>query len=339
MKSCLRILLALLSLSGLVCAQSSLPTATPTPRKQSPVDQNKFAIIIKGASGEASYAKQFDDWTRQLENILSVRFGFPEKQLLLLTETPKSAAELPATAQQVRLTFGSLKSSLASQNILFVFFIGHGSFDGKEAKFNLVGPDLSSTEYSNLLASLPTKRIVIFNLSSASGEFIKSISAKGRVVVTATRNGQEQNATHYPEFLLKALDAEDVDTDQDGHVSILEAFNYANRLTAEFFTRAGRLASEHALIDDNGDGVGREKADASEGLLARATYLDSLNVEEAAANAATAKMLRERTRLEGEIEELISKKSSLPEADYEATLEKLFIELAKINRSIKQAGS
>ena len=194
---------------------------------------------------------------------------------------------------------------------------------------------MSAVEYGNLLSSLPTKRIVVFNLSSASGEFIKALSAKGRVIVTATRNGQEQNATHYPEFLLRALDAEDVDTDQDGHISVLEAFNYANRLTAEFFTRAGRLASEHALIDDNGDGVGRDKADAGEGLLARATYLDSLNFEEAAATAATAKLLRERTRLEGEIQELIAKKSSLPEAEYETLLEKLFVELAKVNRSIK----
>lgn len=339
MKLCAGTLWVLLFLCGTLCAQSTAPSARPTPRKKSPIDQNKFALIIKGASGEASYAKQFDDWTTQLKKVLSERFGFPEKQLILLTETPKSSAELPATAQQVRLTFGSLKSSLASDNVLFVFFIGHGSFDGKEAKFNLVGPDLSALEYSNLLATLPTKRIVIFNLSSASGEFIKSLSAKGRVIVTATRNGQEQNATHYPEFLLRALDADDVDTDQDGHISILEAFNYANRLTAEFFTRAGRLASEHALLDDNGDGMGREKADGGEGLLARATYLDSLNVEEAAANVATAKMLRERTRLEGEIEELISKKSSLSETEYEANLERLFIELAKLNRSIKQAGS
>jgi hypothetical protein len=93
------------------------------------------------------------------------------------------------------------------------------------------------------------------------------------------------------------------------------------------------------MFDDNGDGVGREKLEAGEGLLARATYLDSLSVDEAAASATTGKLLKERTRLEGEIEQLIARKGIMQEAEYEATLERLFIELAKVNRSIKQSGS
>jgi hypothetical protein len=64
-----------------------------------------------------------------------------------------------------------------------------------------------------------------------------------------------------------------------------------------------------------------------------------LSVEEAAENVAVAKLLRERTRLEGEIEQLIARKANMTEAEYEANLEKLFIELAKVNRSIKQAGT
>src|SRR6185369_8362852 len=220
-----------------------------------------------------------------------------------------------------------------------VFLIGHGSYDGKEAKFNLVGPDLSALEYSSLLSQLPTRRVVLFNMASASGEFVKTLSAKGRVVVTATRSGQETNATRFTGFFINALTAKDSDTDQDGHVSVLEAFVYANRLTAEFYTRAGRLATEHALLEDNGDGVGREKAEGGEGVLARAIYLDSLSVEQAAANATTLKLEKERMRLEGEIEQLIGRKTNMPQGEYEANLEKLFIELAKVNRSIKQSGT
>jgi hypothetical protein len=295
-------------------------------------DPNKFAVIINGAGGEPAYAKQFAEWTVDLSSVLSHRYGFDPKQIKVLSE--KSA-----TAEEVKRTFTSLKSELDANNVLFVFLIGHGSFDGKEAKFNLVGPDLSASDYNQLLTALPTKRIVVFNMSSASGEFVKSLSAKGRIIVTATRNGQETNATRFPGFFIAALNATDGDTDQDGHTSVLEAFVYANRLTEEFYKRAGRLATEHALLDDNGDGVGREKPEAGEGLLARATYLDSLSVGEAAANAATGRLLKERARLEGEIEQHIARKTSMPEAEYEATLERLFIELAKVNRSIKQAGS
>jgi hypothetical protein len=287
-------------------------------------------LIVNGAGGEAVYAKQFEEWTGQLSSVLSSRFGFGTKQLTVLKG---------ATAEDVKRTFTTLKTQLDADNVLFVFLIGHGSFDGKESKFNLVGPDLSASEYNSMLSSLPTRRVVVFNMSSASGEFIKSLSAKGRIVITATKSGQETNATRFTGFLISALNATDADTDQDGHTSVLEAFVYTNRLTADFYKQAGRLATEHAMFDDNGDGVGRENMEGGEGLLARATYLDSLSVDEAAASAATGRLLKERTRLEGEIEQLIARKSSMAETEYETTLERLFIELAKVNRSIKQAGS
>jgi hypothetical protein len=310
--------LLLLFASG-VCAQ-----------KKTAADPNKFGLIVVGPGGEPAYAKQFEQWTTDLQSALSERFGFDAKNLTVLSN---------AKATDVRDAFTQLKSRLEADNVLFVFLIGHGSFDGKESKFNLVGPDLAASEYNTLLSALPTKRVVVLNMASASGEFVKSLSAKGRIVITATKSGQETNATRFAGYFIAALKAPDADTDQDGHISVLEAFVYANRLTADFYTRAGRLATEHALLDDNGDGVGREKAEAGEGLLARATYLDSLSVEDAAATAATGKLLKERTRLEGEIEQLIARKGNMPDAEYEANLERLFIELAKVNRSIKQAGT
>ena len=310
----------------------------PAVTAQRPADPNKFVVIINGAGGEPAYAKQFEEWTAQLSTVLSEKFGFDAKNIRVLSEKGE-AAKARATAEEVKRTFTELKTQLDANNVLFVFLIGHGSYDGKEAKFNLVGPDLSASEYNALLSALPTRRVVVFNMASASGEFIKSLTAKGRVVITATRNGQETNATRFTGFLISALTATDADTDQDGHTSVLEAFVYANRLTEDFYKRAGRLATEHALLDDNGDGVGHEKVEAGEGLLARATYLDSLTVDEAAATAAAGKLLKERTRLEGEIEQLIARKRDMAETEYEATLERLFIQLAKVNRAIKQAGS
>ena len=322
--------IAALILSILVAASIAAQTKS---------DPNKFALIINGAGGEEVYADQFSQWTRELAAVLGNKYGFAPAQLRVLTEKPSTPDGVRSTAEEVRKAFNALKSELKTDNVLYVFMIGHGSFDGKDSKFNLVGPDIPAAEYNAMLNALPTKRVVVLNMASASGEFVKALAAKGRVVITATRNGQETNATRFPGFFIAALNATDADTDQDGHVSILEAFVYANRLTAEFYTRAGRLATEHALIDDNGDGVGRERAENGEGALARGTYLDSLSLEAAAANVATAKLFKERTRLEGEIEQWIGRKTNLSETEYETTLERLFIELAKVNRSIKQAGT
>src|ERR1044071_10053706 len=102
------------------------------------VDPNKYAVIINGPGGEAIYAKQFEEWTGQLRSVLADRYGFDAKHITV----PR------ATAEEVKGVFATLKSQLHANNVLFVFFIGHGSFDGKESKFNLVGPDLSATEYN-----------------------------------------------------------------------------------------------------------------------------------------------------------------------------------------------
>jgi len=328
------------TMSGLaVIAVAILPSVAFSQTKpESKPDLNKYALIINGASGEPAYGKQFDQWTTSLRSALQGRFGFAKDRVKLLTEKPADSSAAPATAEEVRKVFTALRTELNPDNVLFVFLIGHGSFD-KEAKFNLVGPDLSANDYNTLLTSLPTRRVIVFNLASASGEFIKPLAAKGRIVVTATRSGQETNATRFTEYLLVAMLAADSDADQDGHISVLEAFNYANRLTAEFYARAGRLATEHALLEDNGDGIGHQKLEGGDGLLARATYLDSLSVEQAASNASIAKLLRDRTRLEGEIGQLIARKKDLAEAEYESQLEKLFIELAKVNRAIKQGAA
>src|SRR6185295_6603199 len=195
-------------------------------------DPNKFAVIVNGAGGEAVYAKQFEEWTGQLSSVLSSRFGFDTKQLTVLKG---------ATAEDVKRTFTTLKTQLDADNVLFVFMIGHGSFDGKQSKFNLVGPDLTAADIVKLSAALPPKQFVGMDTSSASGEFIKPLSGSGHIIITATKNGQEQNATRFAENFIAALGNPEADTDQNGRVSVLEAFTFATKATAKWYEDQGRL--------------------------------------------------------------------------------------------------
>jgi len=317
----------------------SIPANSRAQEKARPAaDPNKFAVILSGASGDEGFAKRFKGWTEELRRALVERFEFDEARVTVLSESPEGGRALKATAEEVRRTFQTLRASVGPESTVFVFLIGHGTFDGRQAKFSLVGPDLTADEYAELLGGLNARRVVVFNMASASGEFIKPLSGRGRVVVTATRSGQEQNATRFPEHFIAALTSRDADADQNGRVSVLEAFDYASRLTAEQYKSAGRLATEHALLDDSGDGVGHATAEGGDGALARNVYLDSLSTEQAAANAETGRLLRERERLEGEVEQLKARKGNMPEADYEAELERVFVSLAKVNRSIKRGA-
>jgi hypothetical protein len=324
----------LLVTASLSWAQSQTASAAPLP-----ADKNKFALIISGISGEEGYAKKFNDWTAKLRTALTKQLGFADEQVIVLAEKP-AEKEQRAAAETVRQVFVQLRNALKPEQQLFVFFIGHGSFDAnaKQGKFNLVGPDLTADDYAQLLKALPTQRQVIVNMASASGEFIKPLSAPGRVVITATRSGMEQNATRFAEPFINGLAAtgnKEADADKSGRVSVLEAFEYAAKLVLKSFESKGTLVTEHALIDDDGDGTGHPAADAAEGSLAKTIYFDSLPLQHAGGDAVLAKLYEDKLRLEGEIERVKARKKTMDEDAFYAELEKPLLELAKISQTIR----
>lgn len=332
----------LVGLSITACAQDLEPppqkkptvAPTPTPTPKLPPDKTKFAVILTGIGGEEEYTKQFTKWAGALREALVEKLGFADEQTIVFAENP-TGKQIRPTAEEVRKTFAALKTGMKAESSFFLFFIGHGSYDGKISKFNLAGPDLAASDYGALVKSLPTRRSTIINMASASGEFIKPLSAPGVVTITATRSGSEQNATRFPEFFIAALSNPEADGDKNGRISVLEAFEYAAKLTAEWYAQQGRLVTEHALFDDNGDGVGHPKAEAGDGGLARTTYFDSLPQQQAGGDPELAKLYAERLRLEGAIEQLKARKEQMKIEEYEAELEKVLIALATLNQQIR----
>ncbi len=344
MKAVTIILFCCLSLSPdtAAAAQSEKPQPDKSQTKRAAVDANKFALVIAGVGGEEEYTKKFTAQAMRLYDALTNKLGFDEKRVYLLTENVVSNGEnvaagnfARATAEETRKAFAAIKSAAKSDSLVFVYLIGHGTADTTQAKFNLVGPDLLAKDYSTLLNGLPTRRVVLINSSSSSGDFIKELSGDNRIVITATRSGSEQNATYFAEPFITALTDGSADADKNGRVSVLEAFNFATKVTADWYKQKGRLATEHALIDDNGDGTGHEQASEGDGAIAKTTYLDSKTLEEANADAEIMKLLEDKQRLEQEIEKLKARKRAMKAEEYDNELERLLVELAKTTRAIK----
>ncbi|HWF18119.1 MAG TPA: hypothetical protein VG754_02585, partial [Verrucomicrobiae bacterium] len=165
---------------------------------------------------------------------------------------------------------------------LWLVFLGHGTFDGKTAKFNLRGPDISAEELATALK--PCRRpLVVIQCASASGPFLKALSGTNRVVITATRSGYELNVTRFGSFMARAIADSTADLDKDGQTSLLEAFLMASRQVEQFYKDQGRLLTEHALLDDNGDGLGTPP-DWFSGLRAVKKAADGKSVDGVRAN-------------------------------------------------------
>ncbi len=298
-----------------------------------------FLLIVVGLAGDPEHGTAFEKWGASLAGAAG-RLGIEREHVILLGETGDASVKPNgrATRDQIEKAFDTFARTATPDDVLLVTLLGHGSFDGTDAKFNLPGPDLSAREFNGLVRKVPTRQVVFVNTSSASGPFIDAMSGPGRTVVTATRNGAERYATLFGGFFVEALTSEAADADKNRRISVLEAFRYAKGEVTRAYEREGLLATEHALLDDNGDkeGSADPTPTGADGKVASAVSVGST---EAAVPLPTDPTLRalvlEQRELERRVEALRLLKDSMEPARYQAELERLVTELALKGREIR----
>ena len=295
--------------------------------------EERWALILSGASGGPKYAEQMREWRTTLSSALVDRYGFTAGKVRVYSdETDKTGPQ--ATAENVRRAIGELRKEMTRSDLLLVILLGHGTYDGDTAKFNLVGPDLTAADWGSLLNGVPG-RLVIVNTTEASFPFLERLSGANRVVITATDSAAQKYATVFPEYFAKAMSEASSDLDKNGRTSIFEVFEATSTAVKQHYEQRGQLTTERPIMDDNGDGVGREsEAPGPDGALARLVYLDA-ETPAAANDPELAGLLRRRRELEGDAEALKLKKGTMPGPAWEAEYEKLMIELAKVSREIR----
>jgi len=307
------LLLALVATPAVVCAQST------------------HLLIVVGLAGDPEHGELFKKWGTTLADTATQKLGVAKDRVTLLTDAA-------ATRDGVVKAFGALAAAEADDTVVIVLF-GHGTYANKTAKFNLTGPDMTPQDFEPLLARLKSKRVVFVNTASASAPFVEALSGPGRVVVAATRTGGEMFATLFGGPFVEAFSNESADSDHDGKISILEAFDYARKTVAASYQREGLLPTEHAILDDNGDKEGSIEPgrEAKDGQSAAVLAIGSLRQQALPADEKVRALYAERSQIERRIEALKLLKSGMDPAKYESELEKLATELALKTRQIRAA--
>ncbi|MCA9187987.1 MAG: hypothetical protein R3E01_31915 [Pirellulaceae bacterium] len=309
-----------------------LVAQSPEPTTESIAQQR--VVLVVGAEGAPEYGEMFrkwaGDWQQAAENANA------QLQMIGIEPTDDSAA---ADRDVLQTKLKESVEELSDDATLWLVLLGHGTFDGKLAKFNLRGADVSSAELAEWLKPL-TCSVVIINSSASSGPFINALSGPNRVVVTATRSGAEQNFARFGEYLSRAMAAEDVDLDKDEQTSLLEAFIAGAKGVAEFYESDARLVTEHALLDDNGDSLGtaadwfrgvRAVQAAKEGAEPDGLRANQIVLHRRGSEAALSDDDRNlRDALEAQLNDLRQRKAELPEDQYYTELEAIVAQIARI---------
>lgn len=277
-------------------------------------------LIVTGAPGEDEYAERFDTQTTTWKAACG-KSGIP------ITVIGKDEDDAEALESVLK------KAAAKPTGQLWLVLIGHGTFDNREVKFNLRGPDVTAKQLAAWCQPIQRELIFIDGGSSSAG-FLQPLSGKGRIIVTGTKSADEIYYTRFGEFFAPAIVGDlAADLDQDKQVSILEAFRHASKLAAEFYEKEERIATEHALIEDNGDGVGtrseifsKEAKDIKDGVRAAQVALVLSEEELKLTDAQRTK----RDDLERKLEALKAKRSEIEEARYYTEVEGLLRELAEV---------
>ena len=310
--------------------------------------QESHLLVIRGISGDPAYAERFHEWSSLLV-AAAVESGVDPSNITYLAEDPSAfpGVDGESRKEEVESAFAALTTRMSDGDHLTVVLIGHGSYRDGEARFNLPGPDLSAPDFGGLLDQIPGT-VAFVNASSASGGFTQALSAPERVVITATREG-ERNLSRFGEHFAAAYNGAAADLDKNGRVSLLEAFEYARREVTRSYESTNNLVSEHASLDDNGDGKGSDDAgttgDALDGAVARRTFLGPGRIATAttaegpaAADSVGQRLIRERNALEDRIARLRERRELMEPDEYQAQLEDLLVELGLKNREIRERG-
>jgi len=293
----------------------------------------RYAVLISGVSGAEKYAERQQKWRSELAAFLTTGFAFADANVVTLDEASQGSTR--ATAENVRRLFADLRRRVTRDDTLLLILLGHGTYDGTDAKFNLVGPDLNAAEWQQMLDGLPG-RLVLVNTTASSFPFLEKISRAGRVVITATDSPAQRFATMFPEYFIQALADQSSDADKNGRVSVWEAFASASAGVRRHYEQRGQLTTERPLLDDNGDGVGREAGTpGDDGNVARNVYLDA-EPTAPSGDAEMAALERQRKALAAQLDDLKTRKASMSEEQYQAELEKILTELARIAQDIRR---
>lgn len=292
------------------------------------VDRQRVIVLV-GAAGTDEYRSTFADWTDQWKS--AAESGEAD---LLVVGQDESASDLELLQQHVAEAV-----AVKTAEPLWLVLIGHGTYDGREARFNLRGKDLSASAAAKLLNG-SQRPVAVINCTSCSAPFINALSGDNRIVITGTKDGNEIQFTRFGGYIAEAVGKLDADIDRDGQTSLLEAWLYAARRTEEYYESDGRLATEHSLLDDTGDGKGTrfesfegvrlkkniKNRDSLDGKLARRWHL----VRSEAEKSLTPEQRATRDELEENLEILRERREELSENDYLRQLEKILLPLAKL---------
>jgi hypothetical protein len=282
-------------------------------------------IVVAGLGGQEEYESRFQQLAKDAQKLAEAS---GTRSIALLGESSTRASMQKALEDNAK--------SLKPEDTLSLVLIGHGTHDGDEFKFNVRGQDITGQDIANWMDRIAGRQLLVF-ACSAGGGAVNTVKRADRVVISATRSGQERNAIVFARYWVEAMRDATADADKNDVISALEAFRYADRKTTQFYETQKRLATEHAVLEDTGklEAARNPGPENGQGLQAGRFAVVRLGpVQNAMRSPEKQKLLEKKEELEQEIDKLKFEKAAMPVAEYKKKLSALLVDLARVQEEL-----
>jgi hypothetical protein len=321
-----------LLIDGLLLIAVALPIAAVSVIVPRTAHADTYFLTVAGLGGEPDYEERFTQQANDLDRVF--KSGGATAHVFTLYGKDATRAHLTASLQ-------TIASQAKPEDDFVLTLIGHGTDDGAQYKFNLVGPDISAVTLAQLCSRIASKRQLIVNTTSSSGGSVAVLAKKGRAVIAATKSGTEKNATVFARYWVEALQDSRADVNKSDSISALEAFQYATAKTAAFYDSQKRLATEHAVFVDTGAGKAAVRVASTDTGAGR--MLSSLTLVRlgggaergvVAGDPTKRGLLAKKEQLEQRIDTLKYQRAAMSPQDYKRQLTESLVALAKVQEEL-----
>lgn len=285
-----------------------------------PVHSATYVGIFQGLAGEDYYQQQFDEQVAEIRQAAEKLLERDQSNEVRVYQADQ------ATKENMLAWLEGLSQRVGGTDRVALFYIGHGTFDDKNYKFNLVGPDVSDSELKAVWDSLQAELKLIVNTSSSSGALLEQFEDDSdTLLVTATKSGRERNATRFGRFFIAALTDESADLDKNQLISLDEAFQFSSRATEDYYTSEGLIATEHPVLQGaHGD------------LFELSTLSGTTNKN---VSPELLELHNRRDQVDLDIDRLRMRRIGMTEEEYQQEFRRLIVQLSLLQAEIDaQAG-
>jgi hypothetical protein len=294
-------------------------------------------LIVTGLSGDPQFATEFGRAARAIYDTARSQWHVADSSLIYLAEDPAAdptRIREKSTKDALTRAFDVLGRRAAPGDLVLVFLLGHGSGEMEDAAVNLPGPDPVARDYAAWLHQLDRATVVFINASSGSGDFLPVLSGPNRVIITATRTSLERNESVFGTYMARGLTDVAADANKDGHISVLEAFLFAQQEVTKVYTSTNRMQTEHGQLDDDGDRKGTPTPGTTgvgDGMLAARIAFGG---KSASTDPRVTALVAEQRVLEAQVDSLKRRKATTDSTAYQTELERLLILIAQKTQAI-----